>query len=412
MSAMRESMGKIIAILILSVLLVSFAGCIDSTGHISVTTSPVSGAIYIDGKYAGTGQVCKELPVGTYRITFDTVSGYHTPRAQTVTIEGGGTLNIVGEYIQLSPAKLEASVSQTISGVSPAIYKLMLNRNMPLFVLSIVNTGESPAEYVHVSTRVEGLTDWQTKTIDDIGPGVSRNVDVMPIIPEEAVTGFYESTYRAVQIKIDYTSIEKEMSPVSISQPVTIYSKNAMPLGEANIVASELGIPSVWYFYAYYVTPHDPEIRSLATDATTGKYGTDDRAKAIFDALCKRGVSYAYDPNDPIGGSVDYYQFPSQTLALGGGDCDDLSTLYASCLESVGIESKLVFVPGHVFVGYERPETGGWRVVEPTMIKQFLIFSPFSDACSAAYKTYSTYEDEVTIVDIEYAWQLGIRSGI
>jgi len=382
------------------------------TGTISVTTSPVIGAIYIDGKYVGTGQVSREYPLGTYGATFGPVSGYHTPKAQTVTVEVGETLNIVGEYIQLSPAKLEASVSQTISGVSPAIYTLMLNRNTPLFILSIVNTGESPAEYVRVSTRVEGLTDWQTETISDIGPGVSRNVNLMPIIPEDAVTGFDESTYRAVQIKIEYMSIEKELPPMSISQPITIYSKNAVPLGEASIVASELGIPSVWYFYAYYVTPHDPEIRSLATDATTGKYTTDDRAKAIFDALCRKGVSYAYDPNDPIGGSVDYCQFPSQTLELGRGDCDDLSTLYASCLESVGIESKLVFVPGHVFVGYECPETGGWSVVEPTMIEQFLIFSPFSDACESAHEQYIAYKDVATIVDVEYAWQLGIRSGI
>ena len=99
------------------------------TGTISVTTSPVSGAIYIDGKYVGTGQVFREYPLGTYRATFGPVSGYHTPKAQTVTVEVGETLNIVGEYIQFSPAKLEASVSQTISGVSPAIYKLMLNRN-------------------------------------------------------------------------------------------------------------------------------------------------------------------------------------------------------------------------------------------------------------------------------------------
>ncbi len=385
---------------------------IPSTGTISAKTSPVSGDIYIDGKYVGTGQVSKEYPLGTYMVTFDPVSGYHTPKEQTVTVERGVTLNIVGEYIPLSPAKLEASATQTISGVSPAIYKLMLEREMPLLIISIKNTGESSAERVSISTRIEGLTDWQTKTIDDIGPGAFRNVDLMPIISEEAVTEFYESTYRAIQIKIEYTSIEKERTPVSISQPITIYSKNAMPLSEANIVASKLGIPSRHYFLAYYVTPRDLAIRSLETDATTGKYTTDARAQAIFDALCLKGVSYAYDPHDPIGGDVDYYQFPSQTLELKRGDCDDLSTLYASCLESVGINSKLVFIPSHVFVGYKCPECNSSHVVETTMIKPYLIFSPFSDACKVAYEEYNTSRKVVTFVDVEYAWQLGIRSGV
>jgi len=38
----------------------------------------------------------------------------------------------------------------------------------------------------------------------------------------------------------------------------------------------------------------------------------------------------------------DFVQYPSETLKLKGGDCDDLSVLYSSLLESIGIETALV----------------------------------------------------------------------
>jgi tetratricopeptide (TPR) repeat protein len=49
---------------------------------------------------------------------------------------------------------------------------------------------------------------------------------------------------------------------------------------------------------------------------------------------------------------VDYLQFPAQTLETRAGDCDDLSILYASLLESAGIETAFVTIPGHIFTAF------------------------------------------------------------
>jgi hypothetical protein len=61
------------------------------------------------------------------------------------------------------------------------------------------------------------------------------------------------------------------------------------------------------------------------------------KAKSIFDNLVKELV-YASDPR----ASTEYVQFPSETIKLKGGDCDDLSVCYSSLLESIGIETALV----------------------------------------------------------------------
>jgi hypothetical protein len=47
---------------------------------------------------------------------------------------------------------------------------------------------------------------------------------------------------------------------------------------------------------------------------------------------------YTSDPR----ASAEYVQFPDETVTLKGGDCDDLSVLFSSLLESTGIETALV----------------------------------------------------------------------
>lgn len=61
------------------------------------------------------------------------------------------------------------------------------------------------------------------------------------------------------------------------------------------------------------------------------------RAKIIFNQIVKN-LTYVSDPRI----KWDFVQYPSETIKLKGGDCDDLSVLYSSLLESIGIETALV----------------------------------------------------------------------
>jgi len=82
-------------------------------------------------------------------------------------------------------------------------------------------------------------------------------------------------------------------------------------------------------------------------------------AAAIHDAIAAAGIRYQPDPQAPfsyVAGNaeaVDSVNFPRETLTRKTGDCDDLTSLYASTLESVGVPTGLVDVPGHVFVVFD-----------------------------------------------------------
>ena len=81
-------------------------------------------------------------------------------------------------------------------------------------------------------------------------------------------------------------------------------------------------------------------------------------AAALYEALSLWGMNYVVDPSSAYANnigttSIDFLQFPHQSLAYKGGDCDDLSILYCSLLESLGIESAFITVPGHIYAAFD-----------------------------------------------------------
>lgn len=68
------------------------------TGYLHVYTSPVTGLVYVDGNEKGPAPISIELSIGDHTVGFGPVEGYITPQPRTVTIVGGQTKPITGEY--------------------------------------------------------------------------------------------------------------------------------------------------------------------------------------------------------------------------------------------------------------------------------------------------------------------------
>ena len=74
---------------------------------------------------------------------------------------------------------------------------------------------------------------------------------------------------------------------------------------------------------------------------------------AIHDALTLYGLTYSTDPVATLNSdnkTVDYIQFPQQTLDYKGGKCSDFSVLYSSMLEAIGVETAFITIPGHIYM--------------------------------------------------------------
>jgi len=99
----------------------------------------------------------------------------------------------------------------------------------------------------------------------------------------------------------------------------------------------------------YFVTPNDPAVLRYTREALlqardslagipTEMHGFR-KARILFDSFAGKLV-YVGDPKQ----SADYVQYPSETLSIRGGDCDDMTVCFSSLLNSIGISTAFVDV--------------------------------------------------------------------
>jgi len=186
-------------------------------------------------------------------------------------------------------------------------------------------------------------------------PSLARNKSVQ--VPLKALfTGrlmnLTESAKVSTEIRIEYTYLGERFT---YTKPltVTVLDRNSMTWDDDRKAAS-------------FVTPRDPTVlifskntAGLIRDLGNNPLNLNFRiAMGIFEAMRLYGLNYVIDPQSSfIEASqnelfLDYLQFPSQSLIYRAGDCDDLSILFAALLESVGIETAFITVPGHIFMAF------------------------------------------------------------
>ncbi len=89
-------------------------------------------------------------------------------------------------------------------------------------------------------------------------------------------------------------------------------------------------------------------------------------AKALFYFVRDR-FNYVSDPT-----TFEFVKTARESLYATVGDCDDASVLLANFLEGVGIPTRFVFIPGHVYVqaflpdALSRYQTDGWVNLDAT----------------------------------------------
>ena len=72
-------------------------------GILQITTTPVTGEIFIDGASEGLAPVTKDIDIGTYTISFSDVLDYITPEPQTVEVYVNQTSYVEGVYEPVAP---------------------------------------------------------------------------------------------------------------------------------------------------------------------------------------------------------------------------------------------------------------------------------------------------------------------
>ncbi len=158
-----------------------------------------------------------------------------------------------------------------------------------------------------------------------------------------------------INITISYNYKEKEQK-LTQKNTIKVYSLNSISWEDKKRIAS-------------FISANDENVRSFITGGIIAKF-TDIplafpkvpkpilQTAMVWEYFRSLGITYVQDPNTSYqavseSNVIDYVQFASQTIDRKTGDCDDLVTLMCTSLESIGINTAVIDVPGHVFMAFD-----------------------------------------------------------
>ncbi|OIO62774.1 hypothetical protein AUJ83_02345 [Candidatus Woesearchaeota archaeon CG1_02_33_12] len=137
---------------------------------------------------------------------------------------------------------------------------------------------------------------------------------------------------------VPYYSVRLDPEPKNIPSKESILPAN-ITVGERNttlITRNE---------FLSLLNPNDQLIKQTASKVASQSCSSEKicQAKAIF-YFVRDNFDYVSDPR------TEYVESAREVLATGGSDCDGMAVLLANLEMAIGIETRFVFIPDHVYV--------------------------------------------------------------
>jgi hypothetical protein len=250
-----------------------------------------------------------------------------------------------GGYIEF----LDVEISQ----IFPAMYKYYDTH--PIGSATVKNVGKYATSEIEIRFFLDQYMDDPPKLsarLDRLEPGEEILVDIYALFNEN-VLSIVESAKLSSEIRAEYMIGENEGYDTE-TLTLSTYDRNTMQWDDDRKIAA-------------FVTAQDEEIRrtarnvaSMVRDSGLAGFNREFQlAVAMMGMMEALNCAYVVDPSKSYGNSsnvdeivVDSVQFPRQTLQYRAGDCDDLSTTFNALLESVGVETAFITVPGHIYSAF------------------------------------------------------------
>ena len=220
----------------------------------------------------------------------------------------------------------------------------------PVTTITLTNTERYELTNVEVSFFQAGYMDNPTPSaqIDALEAGESVEVPLSALFNAE-IFRLEGSAPLTGEVVVSYTGRGRPAEQRR-SVTYTLHDKSAVTWDDARKVAA-------------LITPSDSAVRNYASyirqagrEALVPGYPEEVQfAIQAYYALEELGCAYQVDPvlpftevqEDPM--VVDSVSLARDTLTRTTGDCDDLTVLYNTILESSGVETGFITTPGHIF---------------------------------------------------------------
>lgn len=260
------------------------------------------------------------------------------------------------------------------------IYPLYGSKLDDFLIVTLTNENAGPVK-VLVESEISGYSDKAIDTVElEAGETleVRQNPRLLPTVIDELNTE--EPAQISIRVAALVEGIEK---PLLVETAETVvYARRDFPWLIPGFTQAE-----VYQFLASMVTPNDAsveELLRLAADYTDsgiiwGGYGDNendegggvwDRLEAIWQVEEQHyGLVYVNTAVSFAPGAVQRIRFPAEVLEQNGGNCIELALLYASAAEALNLESAIILIPGHAYVGIRMDQVNAnYYFIETTLI--------------------------------------------
>jgi hypothetical protein len=281
----------------------------------------------------------------------------------------------------------------------PVLYKYYDNN--PIGTVRIVNFEEETAEAIRIQFFMERYMDnpMDTGEVFSLEPGEEKTIELFGLFTQDMMD-ITEGSKASARISISYTMNNNKES-LEYNPVLELNNRNALTWDDDRKIAS-------------FITAKDPEILRFSKKVSNWMQEFENPAvdenlqkgMILFEAVKSYGVRYEIDPATPFATlseqktTVDFIQFPRQTLGYTTGDCDDLTALYSSMLESVGVETGIITIPGHIYMAFALKSS-------PEEIRKKSIRS--DDFLYLEDKVWVPIEITMFQASFDEAWQIGAK---
>lgn len=225
--------------------------------------------------------------------------------------------------------------------------------NNPFGSVTLENNSVNSIKNIKLSVYIPQYMDKPRICAENLNLASGKSIPVpLSALFNDKILTVTEGAKVSMELTMDFTYGGKSRTEKRV-ETVEILYRNAMTWDDDRKAAS-------------FVTAKDPDVlrfaknvtstvRNISNNAINKNFRT---ALGLFESLGKYGVEYVIDPNSSYrelsknAMALDYLQFPAQTLTYKAGDCDDLSILYTALLESVGIKTAFITIPGHIYMAF------------------------------------------------------------
>jgi hypothetical protein len=356
----------------------------------------------------GSAQGGGLLPFGT-----PAASGVHvqvpgSPGTGGSQADASGGPRATGAAVTVDQITADSTFKSELITPLAHLYGLFLD---DFVIVTVKNGNASPVKLV-VSSEIGGYTTKASDTIT-LPAGATQSVRQNPRLTTAAIDGLNSQHEADLHVLVSYLDAGQPRTVVDQTSPMLITSRRDFPWTIKGFTQEE-----DWNLVVAMVTPTDPGVEALIraganydpNGAMTSNYDSvNDESGSVWQRLADiwaaeendYSLTYIGTTDSFASGSSQRIRLPAEVLDQASGNCIELTLLYASVVEALGMQPAIIFVPGHAYVAVRvDAENDNYYFIETTMIGQ----ATFQQAASTAVGEWQKAQPHVANGDPNYGW--------